>query len=920
MDKKELAIFASVKKAPLLITILLLITIAGGYFLYDRFINKPLLTMAMLVPSNVVLVYESGQLYSNYDKLKSSSLGKDFAAASFIQSMDVVFSELDTLLKPEGSQEFFANKSMLISMHVISKDEFDFVYYLKIDDSDTKVLLQILDRLEGDRFNVTESNYEGILIKEIVSGKKALTYILYEGYFICSKTPFLIEDVVRTIKGTSSPHFFSANEELTKLPRLQNDEGNLYLNMEQVFKWLGVYTEDLKAFENFKSFGKSGLLDVKLTPNGLVLDGFTVPKGKRNDYLNLFDEQQISQLGVKRYIPSRAAIVTHFGISDMRLFGAELKTYLSNNKPSLLDSTVSFSKKYNFDLDRFYNWVGNDISFCIAELYGANSQKIIYIKANEINEGLNQLNSLADKISLAKDDSVFVDIFGEYQIREIGVSNFPEKLFGVFFGGYERTYYTTIDDYFILSDNLDGLKSLLNDVETENTWGHSIAWNNFIETTLNESHISLYINTGRAWNIMLPHLNSKWREFAKNNQQAFLSIEKAAIQFNRVDNRYFTSINFKHNADASSLIKKDQRFSSVRETIFRSNIVSNPFVVRNHNDNSFEVFLQDSSNTVYLISAKGEILWNQQINARIVGRATQVDYYKNNKLQYFFATADGQIHVIDRLGRYIDNYPLQATPSVLAFASIVDYDNSKRYRWLMTNDQGDIYMYDKDGNNLDGWKPNKTEAPLSASARHYRVRGRDYIVAIQERGKIFMYSRRGELLIGFPVDLDTRLGEELYLTPGADQANTFFTLISKDGLLVKFNLNGQVLSREQLFKPSRDSRFSMITEKQGKSYIIMRQEGGRMTLMDEKGNEIFQKDYISNLPLTVQYFDFGSGRKMYAVTDKEQELSYLYDQSGVLVNQQPFESTEAPAITFSENSGKYTVYNVAGKKMQVFLF
>ncbi len=892
----------------------------GAYFVYEKIANKPTITLSMLVPSNAAMVYEGVQINEKFSKWKGSSIGKSFLSTSFNRNIESIFSGIDTLIAEGLDKSFIDNKAVLISMHIISKEDFDFVYYIKLNEDDGKVLTKLLSTLESQKYSIAERNYEGFKIKEITKGSGLLSFILYEDYFVCSKTAFLIEDVVRTITAENRSGFFQVNNDLTKLPRLQNDEGNLYFNLDQMFKWFGLYTEDLRTFENFKAFGKSSLLDVKITPQGLVLDGFTVSKGKGKDYLNLFDKQEINLLGVKRYIPARAALIAHFGVSDMKLFNDELTLYMKNHYPALLDSARKFSSKYNFDLNRFYNWVGPEVSLCVAELYGSNAQHIVYIKAKEVNEGLNQFNSLADRISLATEDSVFVDVFGEYQIREIGIKDFPQKLFGTFFGGFERTYYTLIDDYFVLSDNLDGLKSLLNDVDSENTWGHSVAWNSFIESTLNESHISVYINTGRAWNIMLPKLKAKWKTFADEYQQEFLTIEKMAIQFNRVDDRYFTNVVLKHNAEASSLIKKNQRLASVRETIFPDEIISNPFVARNHNDNTFEVLVQDSTFMLHLVSAKGDILWKLSLAAPIVSRITQVDYYTNSKLQYFFSTQDGAIHLVDRLGRYIENYPIRNVTNVLEYATVVDYDNSKRYRWLVASEQGDIFMYDKVGTNLDGWKPNRTEGRLSSEARHYRVRGRDYIIALQERGWVYVFNRRGERLRGFPLMLDTRLDSDLYLNPGIDQANTFFTLISKEGILIKFNLNGQVVSREQLYKPSRDALFTMIAERQGKSFIISRQEGGRVALLDENGKEIFQKDYISNAPLIVQYYDFGSGRKIYTVTDKEQELSYVYDQSGVLVNLQPFESVAAPAVTFSENSGKYTLYNIAGKKLQVFTF
>ncbi|HMQ00161.1 MAG TPA: hypothetical protein PKC24_10300, partial [Cyclobacteriaceae bacterium] len=98
------------------------------------------------------------------------------------------------------------------------------------------------------------------------------------------------------------------------------------------------------------------------------------------------------------------------------------------------------------------------------------------------------------------------------------------------------------------------------------------------------------------------------------------------------------------------------------------------------------------------------------------------------------------------------------------------------------------------------------------------------------------------------------------------------------------------------------------------------QEGGRIALLDAAGNELFQKDYISSSTLEIQYFDFGSGRKIYTVTDREQEFSYIYDQSGSLINQQPIESSFTPAIIFSESTGAYTVYNADERKLQLLSF
>mgnify|MGYP002078535534 CR=1 FL=1 len=906
------------QKTPLIVTIIIVISILAGYFIYDKITYSTKPSLSMFVPSGAFMVYEVNQLKETFDSWVQSETGKSFTSTSFHASILNLFNGLDTIKGVRESK--LLNRPVLISMHVISKDDFDFIYYVSLTDSDTKLFFELLKNLQRDGFNQNSRLFDGLQLTELTKDDIQFSYIVYEDHLILSKTAFLIEDVVRTINSVPDLSFFYTNSDLSKLPRIQNDEGNLYLNLHHFFRWTNSFTEDIRTFDSYKQFGNSALLDVKLSNSSIIFDGFTSPSAKQEDYLHLFNSQDLGDFGIKRYIPSRASLVYKMSINDAGKLKIDLQKYLEKFEPFTLDSARRFYDSYNFDINRFYNWVGSEVAICIAELYGSKAQRIVYIKANEINDGLNQFNSLADKITLAREDSVFVDKFGDYVIKEIGIKDFPKKLLGTFFGGFDRTYFTLIDDYFVLSDNLDGLKLLISDFESENTWGHSIEWNNFISSTLSETNLSIYINTIRAWNIMLPQLSEKWRKFATENQQAFLSLDKASIQFSRVDDRYFTNVVFNHNAKNSRLPAKGKRYSSVRETILNDKISSRPIAVRNHIDSSIEILLQDSLNQLNLISAKGDVLWKLKLSHKIIDEITQIDFYKNSKLQFFFLTADGSIHVVDRLGRYVENYPVKTNSDQPSNAVVVDYDNSKNYRWLITDQSGDIYMYSKDGQVLEGWNPKQTGSSLSASARHYRIRGRDYILAMQQQGKIFLYNRRAEMQNGFPLDISGRLSQGVYLTPGLDQANTFFTLVTSDGILLKFNLNGQVISRDQLYKPMRDSRYWMVMERQGKSFIIVRQEGGRIALLDAAGNELFQKDYISSSTLEIQYFDFGSGRKIYTVTDREQEFSYIYDQSGSLINQQPIESSFTPAIIFSESTGAYTVYNADERKLQLLSF
>jgi hypothetical protein len=317
-----------------------------------------------------------------------------------------------------------------------------------------------------------------------------------------------------------------------------------------------------------------------------------------------------------------------------------------------------------------------------------------------------------------------------------------------------------------------------------------------------------------------------------------------------------------------------------------SSIIGKPFIVRSHVDRSHEILVQDSTFTLYHLSANGKVLWRKVLDGPIVGEVKQIDYYRNGKLQFCLSTAS-KIHVIDRLGNYVSPFPADTRAKNVEFVSVVDYDNSKRYRFLLTDKLGKLWMYDKEFQNLEGWRPKNIEGELFTAAQHHRIRGKDYILAIRKDGWAYLMNRRGENLKRFPLNLDARPDGSYFVKLGNSLAETHFVCISRDGFRVKFNLEGKILSRETLIKPSFETQFSLISEQNNKSYLIKRQDTKRLTLLDEEGNEIVTNNFVGVNPVDIHYYDFGAGRIYISITDLAQELSYIYDGNGKLLTTPP---------------------------------
>jgi hypothetical protein len=141
---------------------------------------------------------------------------------------------------------------------------------------------------------------------------------------------------------------------------------------------------------------------------------------------------------------------------------------------------------------------------------------------------------------------------------------------------------------------------------------------------------------------------------------------------------------------------------------------------------------------------------------------------------------------------------------------------------------------------------------------------------------------------------------------GSTIENSDFIVVSNDGFRIRFNPTGKIQSREPLIKASINSRFSLVRERNGKSYCMVRQDPTSLTILDVDAKNIITNPYIGMNPVVVRYYDFGAGSIYYSITDQVQNLTYVYDQSGTLLTSPPLESSSCDLQP--GKSGKVTAY------------
>lgn len=180
----------------------------------------------------------------------------------------------------------------------------------------------------------------------------------------------------------------------------------------------------------------------------------------------------------------------------------------------------------------------------------------------------------------------------------------------------------------------------------------------------------------------------------------------------------------------------------------------------NHYTGENEIFIQDTKNNIYLISASGKILWKTTVSEPIIGGIKEVDILKNKKLQIAFVTKS-KLYVIDRNGRLVAGYPKQNAGDACTPLSVFDYEGNKDYRFAYGTSNNRVYITKKDGTTLKEWSNVYTKSPIDGPIKHLRIGNKDYIV-FADADKSYFLDRKANHRLSCGATLLKSKGNEIY--------------------------------------------------------------------------------------------------------------------------------------------------------------
>ena len=881
-------------KSALYITLSIVLLASAGLFVYDRYFTGPEQTLWDMVPKSSSLVYEPETGVDSWYKLKENDIWQILNSFEPLQRVDAFITDIDSTQDASKFNSAFSDARFLITLNPVSGSSCDFLFLVEKSRLSDRVIKSVLDSLEQTH-SVSKRNFNGFEVVEMKKGKSDVifTYSNSDFGWFGSFSPVLVEDVIRLLSSDVPSNYMVNNPEPFYTTRIRNDAGNFYFNYDQLGDLYSTFLDpsNRSAKKRVETFGKNGFFDIAIQPGQVVLNGFSY-YNEPSQFLSGLNASAPRSSIIEQYIPSKTAFCVNMNITQ-------------------LDSSAQF-QSFNATLD-------GEFAVSVLESQKMDqSEKVYYLRSNNIEASIEELTRVAEAVQLENQDTLYFESYSDYTIYELNIPSFINQYSDFTFGSPEFYFFTAVNQYLVFATSIESLKNFINDIESENTWGKSVKKNKFLESTLQETNFSLYIDINKSWNYIIESAHPDWIAHLKENEVRYRKLELMALQFSNTDQKMYSSLVLGYNPEFQEVFARRRNVSPDHQAQLKAAIVTPPKVVRNHINNQREVIIQDDSLRVSLIGSTGSVLWQRRLSGKIVDEIQQIDYFKNGKLQYLMAY-DSTLLLIDRNGDVVSGFPKKMSYKIDKF-NVIDYDKSKNYRFILADVRGNVFMYDKEGKNLEGWNPFFSNGRLATAPQHLRVRGRDIILLQQQNGKFFLLNRRAEVYPGFPVDLGPNVNVEYAVHFGSNFSNSTFTFLSKRGVLTRINMEGKILNQQQMLSTLNSPEYYLIPERLGKGYLVGAKDVGSIQVIDESNQILFEKQLISAKPYDFQYYDFGTNRQIVVVTDSEQEFSYLYKMDGELINNSPIDSKFPVGVLFSEAFNQYKIYTAYDTKVNIYSF
>jgi len=524
---------------------------------------------------------------------------------------------------------------------------------------------------------------------------------------------------------------------------------SIYINLGQS-EWMDNYILNKDATIQFSGFADWVTFDIEPSQDYLQLNGISISQDSTKNLLALFKNTRpvVGSIGMK--MPANTDALVSFSFDNYDVFAQNQKAYLE--AAYIKDSVFSTVEEIGII------FIENKKAVVLGT-YGAES-------ITQFLEGKSSNN----------------EVYMGHETFELLSNEFLYEYFNPLLKEFKANYYTILENTFVFSEELEVLQGIIRDNNSGTTFDKSILYETSRSVLADESSIVFMANAQGMKAILKMHCTSEMlNDFNKTEASNYIFAGQVVTDANFYHTNLVIQKKYKE--------KESNTISALFKVELDSDLATDPQFVTNHRTNKKEIVVQDVDNHLYLISTEGKILWKKQLEGKIQGKISQVDLYKNGRLQLAFTTGN-EFLILDRNGKEVAPFKMSFPGGNLNELAVFDYEGKKDYRFVIT--QGSkVFMYNSKGKTVKGFKLKDTDSPVIFAPKHLKIGNRDYLVFMLENGDLKILNRVGNSRVKVAEKIDfssnpTYLYKDNFIV--TDKKGTLYSIDTK-GNITKTKLN-----------------------------------------------------------------------------------------------------------------------------------
>ena len=509
-----------------------------------------------LIPKDAVFIIESEQPVESWEQISKSEGWRHLKKNAYFSDLTENIQRVDTIFNNNHKLfEFFDNRSLFISIHMISPKDYGIFYVLDLKRiAKLQLLKTYLNTLLDDGYVLSKRTYHEHEILEVHDreSKETMYLAFIKNQLVASYTHTLVE---ASIDQYSEPvlgrnlNFLEINQKVG-----HEDLFRMYVQYHYFDDYVQMYSDRpsdwvKRVSENFLFSGFYFDLDENST---LTANGYTNISGVNEYYLEALQKSGTAKRSVPEVAPNSTALYISYGFDSFAEFYKNFEIVQQNDPEQFESYQTSIAKVEKFlkiDVkERFISWIGDEIAVLQIQSHinkGKNDMALV-LKANDAQAAKTHLDFVVEQIRKKTPVKFKAVNYKDYEINFLSIKGFFKMLLGGRFDEFDKPYFTQIDDFVIFSDSPNTLKGIIDKVSEGEILATSKEFKSFDEKFDSESTVLVYSNVPLLFDNMYALADAPTKQKMLKNKDFIICFPQVGLQLTPEDDLFESRLVLKY--------------------------------------------------------------------------------------------------------------------------------------------------------------------------------------------------------------------------------------------------------------------------------------------------------------------------------------------------------------------------------------